>query len=353
MSMNETYLARRQRKILRLLASHPLSRDQIQRSLVEKVSKPTLFRDLRKLISAGLVKSFGLGKATVYQRVDDHLLLLPPHKKISSERSINFNFEIFDHLHDLFTPGEIAHLGSIYKNLNTQIAELGDTIAKRELERFVIELAWKSSRIEGNTYSLLETETLIKTHQEAEGHTKEEAAMILNHKAAFDTILVHRESFKTLDLSDITQLHNVLIQKLHVDPGVRKHPVGITGTLYRPLDNEWQIREALEKFIAVINASPHPLEKALIASAMVAYIQPFADGNKRTSRMLTNAILVAHDFYPLSYRVVNETLYKQALINFYEQHSLYELKRILIEQYEFALNNYFRTNPSPAPSVNP
>ena len=146
---------------------------------------------------------------------------------------------------------------------------------------------------------------------------------------------------------------NVLIQKLHVDPGVRKHPVGITGTLYRPLDNEWQIREALEKFIAVINASPHPLEKALIASAMVAYIQPFADGNKRTSRMLTNAILVAHDFYPLSYRVVNETLYKQALINFYEQHSLYELKRILIEQYEFALNNYFRTNPSPAPSVNP
>lgn len=341
--MNETYLTGRQRKILRLLASHPLSRDQIQRSLVEKVSKPTLFRDLVKLIAAGFVKSSGRGKATVYERVDDHVLLLPPRKKFSSERSIHFNFTVFDRLRDLFTPREKAYLSRIYKSLTTQLTELGDTLGKRELERFVIELAWKSSRIEGNTYSLLETETLIKTHQEAEGHSKEEAAMILNHKAAFDTILVHRKSFKTLDLSDITQLHNILIQKLHVDPGVRKHPVGITGTFYRPLDNEWQIREALEKFIAVINASPHPLEKALIASAMVAYIQPFADGNKRTSRMLTNAILVAHDFYPLSYRAVNETVYKQALINFYEQYSLYELKRILIQQYEFALNNYFRT----------
>lgn len=341
--MNETHLAGRQRKILRLLASHPLSRDQIQRSLVEKVSKPTLFRDLVKLIAAGLVKSSGLGKATVYQCVDAHVLLLPPHKKISSEVSINFSFGVFDHLHDLFTPGEKAYLGGIYKSLTKQLTILGDTLGKRELERFVIELAWKSSRIEGNTYSLLETETLIKIHQEAVGHTKEEAVMILNHKAAFDTILAHRESFKTLDLSDITQLHNVLIQKLHVDSGVRKHPVGITGTFYRPLDNEWQIREALEKFIAVINASPHPLEKALIASAMVAYIQPFADGNKRTSRMLTNAILVAHDFYPLSYRAVNETVYKQALINFYEQHSLYDLKRILFQQYEFALNNYFCT----------
>ncbi len=345
--MNETYLASRQRKILTLLGNQQLSRNQIQRSLTKKVSKPTLYRDLKILMAQGLVKSSGVGKATVYLRTDQHPLLHEPKKNFSTDSPIYFNLEVFDHLTDLFTPKEIAYLGSIYKSLNSQIVKLGDTIAKRELERFVIELAWKSSRIEGNTYSLLETETLIKTHQEAEGHTKEEAAMILNHKAVFDTILANRESFKTLNLSDIIQLHTILIQNLHVDPGVRLHPVGITGSAFRPLDNQWQIREALDKLVEAINSSHHPFEKALIALSMVAYIQPFADGNKRTSRMLTNAILIAHDYYPISYRVVNETTYKQALINFYEQNSLYKLKRILIEQYEFALDNYFRTSVYP------
>lgn len=341
--MNETYLNSRQPKILKLLSTRPLSRDQIQKSLTQKVSKPTVFRDLRGLMLQGLVKSSGVGKATVYSKIDQNNLLLPAKKNFSAESPVFFNFGVFDHLTNLFTSKEIAHLDSIYKSLNTQIAKLGNTIAKRELERFVIELAWKSSRIEGNTYSLLETETLIKMHQEAEGHTKEEAAMVLNHKAAFDTILANRKNFKILNVSDITQLHAILIQNLGVDPGLRQRPVGITGSAFRPLDNQWQIREVLEKLIKAVNFSHHPFEKALIVSSMVPYIQPFADGNKRTSRMLTNAILVAHDYYPISYRVVNETTYKQALIHFYEQNSVYELKRILIEQYEFALDNYFRT----------
>ena len=340
--MNETHLTSRQQKILNLLASRKFSLSQLQKSLTQKVSKPTLFRDLKSLISQSLVQSSGLGKATIYYKTDQNPLLQPAKKNFSSSSPILFNFGAFDHLTNLFTPYERLHLDSIYKSLSTQITKLGNTIAKRELERFVIELAWKSSHIEGNTYSLLETETLIKTRQEAVGHTKEEAAMILNHKTAFDTILSHSENFRTLNVSDITQLHNILIQDLEVDPGIRQHPVGITGSLFRPLDNQWQIREALEKLIKVINSSHHPFEKALIALILLAYIQPFADGNKRTSRMLANAILIAHDYYPISYRAVNETKYKQALIYFYEQNSLYELKRILIEQYEFALDNYFR-----------
>lgn len=341
--MDETHLTSRQQKILNLLAPRSLSRNQLQKSLTEKVSKPTLFRDLKSLISHGLVKSSGMGKATIYFKINQNPILLPAKKNFSAASPILFNFGVFDHLIDLLTPKERLHLDSIYKSLSTQIIKLGNTIAKRELERFVIELAWKSSRIEGNTYSLLETETLIKTHQQATGHTKEEAAMILNHKTAFDTILANRENFRTLNLSDITQLHNILVRNLNVDPGIRRHPVGITGSMFRPLDNQWQIREALEKLTQVVNSSHHPFEKALIASSMMAYIQPFADGNKRTSRMLTNAILVAHDYYPISYRTVDETKYKQSLIYFYEQNSLHELKRILIEQYEFALNSYFRS----------
>jgi fido (protein-threonine AMPylation protein) len=112
--------------------------------------------------------------------------------------------------------------------------------------------------------------------------------------------------------------------------------------VYKPLDNKWQIIEALEKLSDAINISKYPLEKALIANAMISYIQPFADGNKRTGRMLTNAILLAHDFFPLSYRSVDEDTYKKALILFYEQGSIYSLKQIFMNQYKFALDTYFR-----------
>lgn len=340
--MDETHLSSRQQKILRLLASGSYSRIQLQKALTEKVSKPTLFRDLKGLIKAGLVKRSGLGKATVYHAIDQNSLLIPATKKFSAIGPILFHFDVFEHCTNLFTPQEISHLQSIHKDLGKQLARLDPTIAKRELERFVIELAWKSSRIEGNTYTLLETETLIKTRREAAGHTKAEATMILNHKSAFDRIMEHRDKFKRLNLSDITQLHNVLMKDMDVSPGIRKHPVGIIGSLFRPLDNEWQIREALEKLIDVVNGSPYPLEKALIIMVLLAYIQAFTDGNKRTSRMLVNAILMAYDYYPVSYRVVDENEYKQAMIHFYEQNSLYEIKKILIAQYEFAINNYFR-----------
>ena len=340
--MDETYLSSRQKKILRLLSTGTFSRILLQKSLTEKVSKPTLFRDLQGLIAAGLVKSSGLGKATVYHTVDQNPLLAPASKKFSVSGPIPFHFDVFKYCTNLFTPQEMAHVGRMHKDLSVQLSSLDHTIAKKELERFIIELAWKSSRIEGNTYSLLETETLIKTRREAAGHTKEEAIMILNHKSAFDTIMANRDTFKIVNLSDITQLHAILTKDMDVSPGIRKHPVGITGSLFRPLDNEWQICEALEKLIDIVNSTTYPLEKALIIIAVVAYIQAFTDGNKRTSRMLANAVLMAYDYYPISYRVVDENEYKQAMIHFYEQNSLYDIKKILIAQYEFAIDTYFR-----------
>ena len=181
-------------------------------------------------------------------------------------------------------------------------------------------------KIEGNTYTLLETEALIKQEKEAEGKTKAEADMILNHKQAFKVILNNTIDFKVLKLNNLLELHNVLTQNLEISSGIRKNAVGITGTLYRPLDNEWQIREMLEKLITLINITEYPLEKALIANSVIAYLQPFADGNKRTARMFSNAILMANDYFPLSYRSVDENEYKEAMLLFYETNNLYHVK---------------------------
>lgn len=353
MCMNETTkLTPRQKAIINILAeANELSRKQIAQKLLSiyPVSKATLARDLKLLLKEKYILAYGSGPNIAYRSPSSHPLLknvdlsqyfaLEPDKRINARTS--FNFDIFKNLHDLISTSEQQDLNAIFRSFNQTTKDLDHTILERELERFMIELSWKSSKIEGNTYTLLETETLIKESQEAKGHPKEEALMILNHKDAFKTILKYKDDFQKLTVDKIMQLHNALTKDLSITSGIRKHGVGITGTTYRPLDNEWQIKEVLEQTIELINKTSHPLEKALIISSILAYIQPFADGNKRTARMLSNAILLSFDFFPLSYRSVDENEYKSALILFFETNNIYHVKRLFLEQYKFALRTYF------------
>lgn len=351
--MNETNITPRQNLILTLVNQfHGINRAEIEKKVVDRYpsSKPTIARDLAALAQKKLIKVSGKGKSTAYlPSVSNPLLRYVDPKQYftlevdeRSSAATSFDFTLFEHLHNLFTDEEMTRIIKLNKSFSKETQKLAKDIYRKELERFVIELSWKSSKIEGNTYSLLDTETLIKQSIEAPGHPKEEATMILNHKAAFETILSHKNEFKKITFSQITQLHNAMVKGLAVTAGIRNEPVGITGTTYRPLDNSWQIKEALEKTIKAINTSDYPLEKALIAITFISIIQPFTDGNKRTARMLANAILLAYDFYPLSYRSVDETTFKEALILFYEQHSLITFKKILLDQYRFALETYFK-----------
>lgn len=116
---------------------------------------------------------------------------------------------------------------------------------KKELERLAIDLSWKSSKIEGNTYSLLETERLLKDKETAAGKTKEEAVMLLNHKDAIDFIVKNPDYLMPLRISSIEDIHSILVKDLAVDKNLRKRRVGISGTNYKPLDNEFEIREAM------------------------------------------------------------------------------------------------------------
>lgn len=351
--MNETNLSPRQNIILIIINnSRGIGRLEIEKrvSNLYPSSKPTIARDLSSLIKKKLIKVSGKGKNTLYLPVVSNPLLayidLDQYFASEEDQRQNvyktFDFALFENLCDLLSKKELEDIKRINKSFTKETNKLEKDIYRKELERFVIELSWKSSKIEGNTYSLLDTETLIKQSIEAKGHPKEEAIMILNHKKAFEIILSHKEEFKKITLSQISQLHNFLVKDLSISTGIRKEAVGITGTTYVPLSNTWQIREALEKTIIAINTSPNPLEKALIIIALISYVQPFNDGNKRTGRMLANSILLAYDYYPLSYRSVDETTYKKALLLFYEQHSIIHLKKILIDQYTFALNTYFK-----------
>lgn len=322
-------------------------------NLLEKdypTSKITLIRDLNKLIKLGLVNAEGKGKGIVYSSKQNPVLRQIDIEEYFSEKSASrnnakksFDFSVIPNLKGVISPEEQKLIEKTAKKLSAQKKIIDPTIFKREIERFTVEFSWKSSKIEGNTYSLLETEVLIKQAKEAFGHPKYEAVMILNHKKAIDFILENRNKFKKFTLENLLKLHNILTKDLEVSSGIRKGSVAITGTNYVPPRDSFTIKKALLETINLINKIGFPVSKALIAACMISHIQPFSGGNKRTARTLSNAILLAHDFYPLSYRDMDEVNYIKGLLIFYEQGSLYHFKKIFLDQFDFASKNYFQS----------
>ena len=319
-------------------------------SISSGASRITIIRSINALIKAELVERKGEGRSVYYEEKSANPLLAyfdieEYFKKSPDERSLafeRFNFGIFDSLGGIFSEGESDELKNLNDGYEKRIKKLPPAIIKKEFERLTVELSWKSSQIEGNTYSLIDTEILIKENKEAEGHKKKEATMILNHKKALEYIIGNRNEFKNLTLKKIEDVHGLIVDGLSVAKGLRKKAVGITGTKYRPLDNEYQIREMMGKTVEVVNKKLNdPFSKAIFTTLMISYIQPFEDGNKRASRLLGNAILLANNTCPLSYRSVNEADYKKAVIIFYEQNSARFFKELFIEQFKFAVSNYF------------
>lgn len=316
----------------------------------ESPSAATLRRDIQDLCKQDYLIQTGTKKSARYNINQKKILFAPidPDTYCAIEidsrpGNSNYNFELFKSLSDpIFNQQEIETLNNHSQRFIGSADNTSPTLQKKELERFIIELSWKSSKIEGNTYSLLDTERLLKEGIEASGHSKEEAIMIINHKKAFKYILGNTKKFLKLSKLLISDLHRLLIEDLEITYGLRTKPVGITGTLYRPLSIPIQIEEALVSLCQLVNKQTDAYSKSLLSLAGIAYIQPFEDGNKRTSRLTANAILLAHELAPLSYRSVNEISYKEAMLVFYEKNSLKALKEIFIEQYIFSCKNYLK-----------
>jgi len=327
------------------------SSKEIFDGLGESFSYATLKRILTDLIANNYLITSGRGKGTKYLLSPAYELICPIniqryYEKEIDERQIieNFNSEIITEVlgkYNSFTDSELDKLILLQKEYQKNISELSETEYKKELERLAIDLSWKSSQIEGNTYTLLETERLLREKETASGKTKEEAVMLLNHKDALDFIIEHDDYLNPLTVSKVEDIHSILTKELAVERNVRKRRVGISGTNYKPLDNEFQIMEALRNSCDVINKKEIIFEKALLALVLISYIQPFMDGNKRTARIVSNAILMNHNYCPLSFRTVDSIDYKKSMLLFYEQNNISSFKEIFINQFEFAVRTYF------------
>ncbi len=339
-------------EIIDFIKDHPLCSSQEILAMPElDISIATLKRILKKLIAENLVIASGKLKGTKYSISPFYNILHPIdvekyYEKEIDERFIQKNYnhtlirEILPHL-ALFTKEELNQLTDLQNKFKSNFSKLTPQEFKLEMDRLAIDLSWKSSQIEGNTYSLLETEKLLKEKLTAEGKTKDEASMLLNHKEAIDFIVAHPGYVKPLTVSSIEDIHSILIKELNITRNVRNRRVGISGTNYKPLENEFQIKEALTDLCNLINKKGNVFEKALLTLVLISYIQPFTDGNKRTARIISNAILMTYQFCPLSFRTIDSIEYKKAMLIFYEQNNISPFKKIFINQFDFAVNTYF------------
>lgn len=340
------------REILNFINANPKrSSKEIHDGIASGKAYATTKRILTQLVADNFITTEGERKGRKYNISSAYELLFPVNpeqyfEKEIDERSIraNFNLSLMTGLLpkvSLFNEAESQYMNTLQKMFKENIAGMSAAEYAGEMERLAIDLSWKSSQIEGNTYSLLETERLLKEKETAAGKPKDDAIMLLNHKAAIGFIIEHPDYVVPLSVSRIEDIHSILIKDLGVDRNIRLRRVGISGTNYKPLDNEHQIREALRDMCELINSKENIFEKTLLALVLLSYIQAFADGNKRTSRIVSNAVLIAHGYCPISFRTVDVIDYKKAMLIFYEQNNISAFKKIFIDQFEFAVKTYF------------
>jgi hypothetical protein len=263
----------------------------------------------------------------------------------SSRRPVGYQPEFLNS----YQPNNSYYLPAEIRQKLSEMGQAGQpeqpagTYVRKVLDRLLIDLSWNSSRLEGNTYSLLETQRLFESGESAEGKAAEEAQMILNHKAAIE-MLVDQVDAVGFNRYTICNLHALLSDNLLPDPSacgrIRSKPVGIAGTVYYPLDVPQVIEEQFQKILEKAGAIEDAFEQAFFVMVHLPYLQPFEDVNKRVSRLAANIPLVKHNLCPLSFIDVSPQTYIDGLIGVYELNRVEYLCDVFVWAYERSCARY-------------
>ena len=239
------------------------------------------------------------------------------------------------------TAGERGHLAEIGRS--NYATEAAGTYAKQVLNRLLIDLSWNSSRLEGNTYSLLDTKHLIEFGEEAQGRDRLEAQMIVNHKEAIE-FLVSAADEIGFNRYTILNLHGILAQNLLPDEAaagrLRHIAVGIERSTFLPLEVPQLIEECFNQLLATAAAIDDPFEQAFFVMVQLPYLQPFDDVNKRVSRLAANIPFIQRNLSPLSFTDVSRSLYTEAVLGVYELNQVDLLKDVFVWAYERSAEQY-------------
>ena len=228
-----------------------------------------------------------------------------------------------------------------------QAGEPAGTYSRAILNRLLIDLSWASSHLEGNTYSRLDTRELIEHGRAAQGKDAVETQMILNHKAAIELLVENvagNSNVAGFDRFTLMNLHGALAENLLPNPAdegrLRQHAVSIGQSVYRPLSVPAQIESALDLLLAKLNQIADPFEQSFFVMVHLPYLQPFADINKRSSRLAANLPLFRANLCPLTFLDVPEQAYSRAMLGVYEMTRVELLRDLFVWAYERSTQEY-------------
>jgi Fic family protein len=332
--------------ILEYIAAHPGARREVIRGqAAPDASETTVWRVLKRLVDEGKLEVSGKGPATGYSLAGPAVVRAHLQTPYNRRRPASYKKEFLDH----YIPNKTFYLPEADRH---RLREAGTpsatplpagTYARRILERLLIDLSWASSRMEGNTYNLLETERLIRFGQEASGKDRKEALMILNHKEAIQYVVEHLAAI-TISRSDLFNIHALLSDGLLADPAMagrlRRMPVGITHSSFRPPGDQFAIEEEFDILIEKAAAINDPYEQSFFLLVHIPYLQAFDDINKRTSRIASNIPLLKADLAPMSYLTMDDGAYIDGLIGIYEMNNVSLLREVYIDAYLTSAENY-------------
>lgn len=253
------------------------------------------------------------------------------------------------HFLDAYEPNRTFYLPAALRGELRALGQVGleelpaGTYLRRVMDRLLVDLSWNSSRLEGNTYSLLETERLLKFDQTPDGRSAKETQMILNHKAAIEMLADQADEIG-FNPYTICSVHALLSDNLLADTAacgrVRSCPVGIGGTVYYPLEIPQQIEERFRQILEKADAIGDPFEQAFFAMVHLPYLQPFEDVNKRVSRLAANIPMVRHNLCPLSFIDVDLDHYVGAILAVYELNDIRYLRDVFAWAYRRSCARY-------------
>lgn len=321
-------------------------------------------RWLTSLVTQGRIERTGRGPAARYaamlrvsSRVQETPLLEVPLRVTSQElvqflrkpRSERPRSDYDRGFLASYIPNQTWYLGEGVRRHLRKVGDTGEsdrpagTFGRQVLSRLLIDFSWASSRLEGNTYSLLDTRRLIEEGERAAGKNSSEAQMILNHKAAIE-LLVEDIDAAGFDMFTFLNLHGVLSDNLLPDPDwsgrLRQRAVEIGGSNYRPSAVPQLIEEAFREFLEKAAAISDPYEQAFFTLVHVPYLQPFEDVNKRVSRVGANLPLLKRNLCPLTFVGVPEASYVDAILTLYETKRTDVLEDVFVWACERSASEY-------------
>jgi Fic/DOC family len=359
---------------------HPEGADlpEIANALKPAVPKRTLQYRLKHLVDAGRIVKVGDDRWAKYrlpsseeeearavgaekpatvaaaEKTEEQAVPLSPASKemrtylsrsVNARKPVGYNREFLDS----YRPNETFYLSQVQRVHLAQVGkpnfddQAAGTYAKQILNRLLIDLSWNSSRLEGNTYSLLDTTRLIEFGEAAAGRDRLEAQMIVNHKDAIEFLVNEAEGIG-FNRYTILNLHGILAQNLLPDPGapgrLRRMGVGIGKSTFHPLELPQLIEECFNHLLDTAAAIQDPFEQALFAMVQLPYLQPFDDVNKRVSRLSANIPFIKRNLSPLSFIDVPRALYTDALLAVYELNKIDMLREVFVWAYERSAARY-------------